>query len=301
MLQIDRLIIEGVDCSGKSTLYRRLHELTNFKYNIHDRSALSMLCYARLYNRDESPYRTALRSELCNANHFIVVLAPTVDVILRRFHDRGDEAQDELSLVRLHHIFEEEVRLIENLPNVLVIRDEISAGSLVDLVATSMLDYSNKSPGNFGKTIHRWCALTPRSEVQLSAVFELSDKHDDRSILNDVHEGEYYNRIIDDVYRIIDRERQGNNSYGIPQGVDSRRFYYHSDTCISSIHFLPRGGHLKVLCALRSTDAVRNGSLDLRFLSHLSTTVASSYPDWHIDKITLSVTFNSLHIRAVYP
>ena len=33
--------IEGPDCSGKTTLYNRLHKETNFKYNIQDRSCMS--------------------------------------------------------------------------------------------------------------------------------------------------------------------------------------------------------------------------------------------------------------------
>ena len=46
--------IEGPDCSGKTTLYNRLHKKTNFKYNIQDRSCMSMFVYAKMYEREDT-------------------------------------------------------------------------------------------------------------------------------------------------------------------------------------------------------------------------------------------------------
>ena len=53
MLKINTVTIEGPDLSGKSTLYEALHEVTNFRWNIQDRSEFSMLCYAILYGRSD--------------------------------------------------------------------------------------------------------------------------------------------------------------------------------------------------------------------------------------------------------
>ena len=49
---IEKIIIEGPDLAGKTTLFNKMHEISNFCWNIQDRSALSMLVYAKLYGRD---------------------------------------------------------------------------------------------------------------------------------------------------------------------------------------------------------------------------------------------------------
>lgn len=297
MIPIRTIVLEGTDLSGKTSLYRNLHKTTQFKYNVQDRSALSMLCYAKLYGRDEAVHRTRLMEEICDANNFIVILMLPLDVILRRFHSRGDEAQDESSLAALHHIFSEEASRIEGLPNVLVIRQERDKMDLAALVAAAVRTYEQQGSADFGSSTSRWCQISPMSEVQLRVSFDVDPGHFDPTVMSDEREGEYYSGILRDVFNVIVRETSGDNPYGVPQGVNSRRFYYHSDTCISSIHFLPRDGQLKVLCTLRSTDSVHNGELDLRFLTHLSAVVARSFPDWCIDEIALSVSFNSLHVR----
>lgn len=297
MIPIKYVLLEGVDLAGKSTLYRNLHKETGFKYNIQDRSALSMLCYAILYGRDETEHRCNLLAELCDGNNFFVVLMPHLDVVLKRYADRGDDFQDEESLVKLYHIFNEEISKIISLPNVYVVRHEVEPLRLSVGVAKALESYSQQSPGIFGEIISNWCDLSPRKEVQFHVSFDVPVSHDDKEILKDPTEGEYFGDIMDDVHYIIDREIEGDNPYNAPQDVDSRRFYFHSDTCISSIHFLPRDGHLKVLCTLRSTNSIHNGPLDLRFLAHLAAEVGSFYDEWKIDKITLDVKFNSLHIR----
>lgn len=297
MIPIKQVILEGPDCCGKSTLYRNLHKTTKYRYNVIDRSTLSKLCYAILYGRDETECRDLLMSELCEANNFFVALIPDIEVVMRRLGERGDEFQNETSLVRLHHIFSQEIAKIQNLPNVHVVRQEVEPMRLAGEVSDSIESYSRQLPGDFGKTVDRWCGLTPREEVQLRTRFYLGPTHVDHEVMLEPSEGDYYEGILSEVRSVIAKEIRGDNPYGVPQGVDSRRFYFHSDTCISSIHFLPRDGLLRVLCALRSTDSVHNGPLDLRFLAHLAAEVARDHGDWGVDRIVLEVAFNSLHVR----
>ena len=68
------VIVEGPDLSGKTTFIGQLHKATDFRYNIQDRSCLSMLCYARQYNRDIEAQKQFLREELSDLNNFFVVL-----------------------------------------------------------------------------------------------------------------------------------------------------------------------------------------------------------------------------------
>lgn len=297
-LPIRYIVLEGVDCSGKTSLYTALHKVTEFKHNIHDRSFLSMLCYARLYGRDDSFHRASLKEELCDINNYLVVLMPPKDVILKRLHARGDEFQNEVSLMKLYDIFFEEVEKISKLPNVLVLRTEETLENLASLVKKNITVYENYTPRLAGSLMRMWTCMSQNEEIQFRAKFNVPTNHRDLEVMDDPHEKEYYEDILKTCSSIIDAETAGRNPYNKPQDMASRRFYYSSNSCISSIHFLPRAGSLKVLCTLRSTDALNNGSIDLRFLAHLSAEI-SRWHAWHAKEISLEVTYNSLHIRQV--
>lgn len=295
-IPIKSVILEAPDCGGKSTLYRELHKETNFKYNIHDRSSLSMLCYARLYDRDYEQHRRHLVDELCDVNIFHVVLMPPFDVIMNRYHARGDEFQNESSLRRVYDIFAEEVAAIGTLPNVRVIYDYPPPNVLARQVAASIDLYSSYTAGQLFKNASLWSKLTQQNEVQLSGTFEVDLEAEDGEIFNDLKEGEYYLGIYQECLAIVNREKRGQNAYCTQQGKNSRRFFYSSDTCISSIHFLPRGDMFKVIVNLRSTDAIKNASIDMEFLETLSRRM-HKHIGYDTSRILLDIRFNSLHIR----
>ena len=194
----------------------------------------------------------------------------------------------------MRRVFEEEVGRLEGLPNVLVRRDATPVP--VEEVAEEIERHSTRSIRDVGSCLVRWAEAARGHETRLRLTLEVPVDHDDACVLADPREGDYYGRILERCEETIKSEVAGRNPYGEPQGLDSRRFYYSSDTCISSIHFLVRDGSLHVACGLRSTDARRNGQVDLRFLSHLSAAVPRTF-GWNPERITLDVRFNSLHIR----
>lgn len=296
-LPINYVILEGTDLSGKTSLYSSLHRLTGFKYNIQDRSCLSMLCYAKLYNRDESHHRISLMKEISNLNNFVVVLLPEKEEILRRFKLRGDEAQDALSLSKLYDTFESEAVILQNAPNVLVVRDTLSLDDLTKLVKSSLEKYENSNPRSVGQSLVHVLKGLSTTETQISFELELDSDYADFAVCDDPREIHYYNEIIDNCERIIQKEINGDNPYGKPQDMSSRRFYYSSDTCISSIHFLPRNNKILVICTLRSTDVEKNGEIDTRFLAHLSAFMPKVF-QWPAQKIRLMINMNSAHIRT---
>jgi tRNA uridine 5-carbamoylmethylation protein Kti12 len=296
-LPIRYIIVEGPDCAGKTSFCASLNKAVGFVRNIRDRSYLSTLCYARLYSRDcVEQLRNELREELCDANNYLIVLMPPRNVILDRLRSRGDEFQDDVSIMRLYNIFSEEVEKIANLPNVLVIKSEMSSQDLASLAAKNIAVYESFTPSLVGSLMRMWADMSSNEEVQFRLRINVPIDHRDDEVMEDPHEKEYYSDILKTCSSIIDAEVAGRNPYGSPQELDSRRFYYSSNSCISSIHFLPRAGKLKVICTLRSTDAVKNGGIDLRFLAHLSAEIPRWHA-WHPEEITLDVNYNSLHIR----
>ena len=291
-----QLILEGPDLVGKTTVYNEIHKSTDFKWNIQDRSTLSMLCYARLYGRDESLYRERLYEEINDLNNRMIILLPPFSVIEKRYHERGDEIQDLESLKLLHNIFSEEARLIEKKPTIMCLRAEVSIETILNYTSEWSFAIESSKPYHVGEIIRDTLTADVSDELTLRTKMCYSSSVPDASILANSLEGEYYKGIKESLSTTIRNEIAGVNPYNLPQTSNSRRFFYSSDTCISTIHLMPRQNILKVFACLRSTDVIKNASIDLKFLEFLTHFVNQEFK-FECSCIVLDVTFNSAHIR----
>ena len=277
-------------------MYAVLHKETGYKWNIQDRSALSMLCYARLYGRDETKYRKMLQLELDNLNNRMIILLPPFAVIKERFHKRGDEIQDLESLQALYKIFDEESKAIEKRPTVMCIRETVDLDMIWGYVSEWSHSIESCKALHVGEVIKHTLHAVKENELTLTAKLEYELSDYDTKILSDEHEGEYYTKIKDQLCETIQNELDGKNEYNTPQDLSSRRFFYHSDTCISGIHLMPRGKTLKTHVFLRSTDVDRNAEIDLQFLEFLTHFLNQKF-NFRCSSANLEVKFNSAHIR----
>ena len=291
--------IEGPDLSGKTTLYQRMHKKTQFRWNIQDRSFLSMLCYARLYSRDEERHRAGLKRELHNLNNRVIVILPPLESLQKRLKDRGDDFQDKQSITKLWKIFSEETDLIQEHANVLVIRSLLDPEEMVNKCTRFIQDTENIDSFVLGRFI-RSAVHASYDSATLDLRLIVDKKADFSDIMNHALEGDYYNKILKDTCTIIEKEKMGDNPYKVPQTNESRRFYYSSSSCIAGIHFLVRGDLLTILSTLRSTDVDRNGSIDIKFLCHLSAYIANKL-ECDINKIELNARLNCAHVRNDLP
>lgn len=299
MLYTNVVALEGPDCSGKTTLYNEIHKKTNYKWNIRDRSFLSTLCYARQYKRDTDAPRRGLRRELLNLNNRIVVIMPSQETVLERLRRRGDEFQDETSIVDLLEIFREEVENIRDFPNVFVVEEDLSQEELVEKTVLWLDSFDKMSEINVGRMARdATVACGGEATIDMSLVLPLKKNFSD--VMIHPREGKYYEEILSDTTRIIENELAGDNPYGTPQGFESRRFYYSSSSCLSSVHFLFRNELLNVRAVLRSTDVHRNAAIDTKFLCHLSKHVCEMFFS-PTKKIELDVRFNCAHVRKDLP
>ena len=90
---INYIFIDGPDCSGKTTLFEMIHKASGYKWNIQDRSALSMLIHARYYGRNTFNHVEQLTRELYNLNNQLIICLPDWSVIVKRFAKRGDDGK----------------------------------------------------------------------------------------------------------------------------------------------------------------------------------------------------------------
>ena len=288
------VLFEGPDCAGKTSAYRDVHKHTKFRWNIHDRSTLSMLCYAIQYKRDIEIWRNLLREELSDLNNVMVVFLPPLRVILERLRSRGDEYQNADSIVKLYEIFEAEADKIKNYPNVIIYRAVSRDYSELSKI---LIDYERQTYDRLGETIEKHARAAPNKE-QINVKFSWTDST--FSQINETRlvfekEAEYYNATRIAFIKKIRNELEGLNEYGRTQTHTSRRFVLTQDTCISFAQALLRDGmlHLNIVC--RSSEVAETFKNDIHFLGELGRVFKSEIGVF-IDKVHYTVTLGSSHI-----
>ena len=287
--------IEGPDCSGKTTLFNELHKKTKFKYNIQDRSCMSMFVYAKMYKReDASLWFDKILDDLKRLDTLYILLLPSEQIVLDRLKVRGDEFQDQESILKVRNYFRNLAKMgFGSFPNVLVLEEE----DLEENVNKSLrfINTLNEMPGQ--ELIKSLVFNSGRNElIDVQCKEQVNKNQLDFTVLNFPQEKEYYEKIELKFFNKIFKEFTGLNEYNQAQKNDSRRFVYTDDSCISMIHVLWRQNKLNISATLRSSNVSKTLWADYEFLKILSVKTAKemSLPEDCI--INLSVNIRSAHI-----
>tara|TARA_B100000035_G_scaffold214590_1_gene183899 strand:- start:1284 stop:2174 length:891 start_codon:yes stop_codon:yes gene_type:complete len=287
--------IEGPDCSGKTTLYNRLHKETNFKYNIQDRSCMSMFVYSKLYEREDSSlWFDKVLDDLKRLDTLYILLLPSEKTILSRLEKRGDEFQDKDSILKVRSYFRNIAKMgFGSYPNVLVLEEDDLETNINK--SLQFINTLNDMPGQ--ELIKSLVFNSGRNElVDVQCKEEVNKNHLDLTVLDFPQEKKYYEKIEFEFFNKIFREFTGLNEYSQAQKHNSRRFVYTDDSCISMIHVLWRQNKLNVAVTLRSSNVSKTLWADYEFLKILSVKTAKemSLPEGCI--INLTVNIRSAHI-----
>jgi len=293
------LILEGPDLSGKTTFYNELHKASGYKWNIQDRSYLSMIIHANQYGRDCSVYNENYNLELLNLNNRFVIMLPDFNDIVIRYSMRGDEIQSLDNIRSLYQDFKTHANKVQNLPNVMVLNTSDLLSNITRVYEQLNFIESANLP-----TIARYV----KSYASNSSGFEATPLsftiYDDGSfedarpdVMNHEKEREYYSEILSGVLKKIRDERTGLNPYGKPQTKNSRRFIYCNTECISLIHASYRDTILDVHFVLRSSEVKTTFENDLEFLYYLTKMI---YEELELeskkDAVRMRFNLNSAHI-----
>ena len=294
-MRFSNIILEGVDCSGKTKLYYEIHKQTEFAYNIQDRGSLSMYVHSVFYDRDDKHHWfEKIMEELKRLDTLYVVLLPKVETILERLSKRGDDFQNEETIQKLYKIFNDTVRFGfgRDLPNVLIIEDQ-ELEEKAQLVKQRLQDLEMSKAGDLIKSL---VISSGRNElVDVSCTTDVRKEGYDACALDYPPEKEYYAKITSKVVETIQKEFLGLNSVKMPQKHDSRRFIYTDDSCISMIHFLWRNNILNVSATLRSSNVIKTLWADYEFLKYLSDRVSKEM-QLKSSPIQLQINIRSAHI-----
>lgn len=254
------LNLEGPDRSGKTTLYSNLHKATDYRWNVHDRSGLSMLVFSDMYKRDSFHNIENVKREMFNLNNRFILLLPEWDEIVRRNEFTPDELHSIISLKKVYNAFEKVVEEFENFPNVMAIRSNDASTWIGDIVA-NLINLENSDYRSIQRQIQQLCSL--RGGEAIGVNFTLFDNGTftgvDYDVLEYPKEKEYYQTIREKLSNKIDNEIESG------QTKESRRFVYADDTCISLANFNYRNNELDCNIVLRSSDVADTLYYDLNF------------------------------------
>ena len=295
---IDNIVLEGADCSGKTTLFEVLHGDTNYRYNVHDRSNLSMYVYANFYGREDSnKWYNNFWKEIKSFNTLYVILLPSDDVIKERILVRGDDKQTVESAINLNGRFRKLSKFyFRNMfPNILTVDIDINttASDISGIIMHRLKTLENSNPADLIKDV---VFSSGKNELTDIAVTELtfSSKQKVRPIMWDAleypPEKEYYANIRDKVITNIERALVTN------QTLASRRFIYADNSCISLIHALFRDNIIDVNVTMRSSNVSQTLWADYEFLRILCLDIANAMNIQNAD-IKLTLNIRSAHIN----
>ena len=292
---VKNLFIEGPDCSGKTTLIKKIHKLTDFRWHIADRSQISRKIFAEIYDRSLT-YADHLHLEMCDLNNQYIILLPDWNVIKERFKERGDELHTLASLRVVYDKFQETATQLLQCPNVTLFQQSdtddiaIRAASYFDIIERPVLKELSINVHDFVKQTRDREALPLQFTIYDDGKFEEADS----SILSHPDEGEYYQMIYNSLMNKIKNELAGKNEYNRVESLDSRRFVYTGDMCISFIHANKRDGIIDFNVVIRSSNVRDIFEHDLRFLYFLSSSCYTKLKG--TSKMRMRFNFNSAHI-----
>ena len=263
---IKNVFIEGPDCSGKTTVINEIHKHTNYKYHMFDRSRMSQYIFSTMYERGNiHEYSELYLEEKSDLSNLYVVLLPDLEEVLNRFGKRGDEIHDAKGIEDVYYNFKRHAGFEARHPNVVIVRSNDI--SWVDVLG-AIENYENKKEFNVIKNFVHSKLSKECVRLKSSEFGELSNLKKDKGCMKFKKEKEYYETIEKEFIQKFLSEATGDNEYNRKEQIDSRRFIFVSDTCISSIHALVRNNTIHFNAYMRSSnvDQVKH---DYNFIKNL--------------------------------
>tara|TARA_Y100000004_G_scaffold136261_1_gene154311 strand:+ start:1379 stop:2347 length:969 start_codon:yes stop_codon:yes gene_type:complete len=309
-----QLVFEGPDCSGKTTQYqkiwKKIQSANDFDVLLNDRGLMSILVYGQFNGRfDNIEEREREFISYLNDN-IVFYFDITIAELQRRFEDRGDELQDWNTIRDVANKYKEWSKRLSKHRNFWVIRaedkpDEIAAriNGILEMYNDFLLT-PNYQIGTAIETVQHF-GQKHNNTLELinykmdfdmtSGEIELWSSKDLYSGLENIND---YEQLEIDSYKFqlskfrkkIEAELSGY--YGSKQTMDSRRFVFTDDECLSYVHILHRNGTLYVNVNFRSSNVM--------LFNHDFISICKMIKIWfekcgEIDKIKMNIKFDSLH------
>lgn len=314
-LETLKVCIDGVDCSGKTTLWNKLHKLSNYRWKLEDRSFVTMVVYAKLHGRKKiRDYERQLMNDLSNLNNKYVLINPSWEVVESRFHSRGDDLHDLEAMRKIHAIYAELISKVSKFPNVLVLTEE-NPEDAAKKAHEWLLSQNDIDVNGLISLIQQRVRAEPTGEVSplRFSFLESGDFPEDEPRILDVNyirenhpaikpaTVSEFNEMIEGFSDIVDKELRGDNLYGRKESVTSRRFVFTQNSCVSFIQAMIRDEMLKFYVTCRSSHVIDIFPADIRLMYHMAKIIRDKLKVFGLGqeaKTLFEFTLNSAHVVA---
>jgi len=309
-LEVLKVCIEGVDCSGKTTLWNKIHKNTKYRWKLEDRSFVTMLVYSQFRQDPKSlDYERQLFNDLSNLNVKYVIIDPAWDLVESRFRVRGDDVYNLRDLKEIHSLYHNVVKRISGFPNVLVFDGTEDSNEAARRVDEWLKEQNQVSISSLVKIIQQRAAATESGEVsplRFTAIESGEFLEDEPRILNyswvsdnfpavKAATVEEFNKMYEELMNTVDKELKGENIYNTPQTLSSRRFVFTQNACVSFIQAMVRGGDLRFYVTCRSSHVYDVFPADIRLLYHMCKSVHKKLGLSRDISAIFEFTMNSAH------
>ena len=187
--RLHTVCLEGPDLSGKTSLYRDLHRMSGFRWNIQDRAEVSMMVFSKFYERgDFDRWSHSLSDRLKDMNHRYILLLPSLDLLRDRYWSRGDEIHTLDTLLATYDMFESCFKDLESHPNVLLLRVNHSNQNEIAQIAYQWLK-NGEEEGlcDLAKRIEMSADYFDNEAVGITCQYDLDKDYTDADPLSLIH------------------------------------------------------------------------------------------------------------------
>ena len=312
-LETIKVCIDGVDCSGKTTLWNEIHKVSKYRWKLEDRSFVTMVVYAVNHGRRKrEDYKRQLIRDISNLNHKYVLIDPPWKLIEDRFKVRGDAIYNLDELKKIHALYHEVIEEVAKFPNVYVLDSTEDVTLSAKKISHWLEGQEETNLDGVVKLIQQHASASKNKEtspLQFSFVESGTfPEHQPQIVDVDWMAGNFpsvkpatvveFNSMVNEFSETIDNELKGINIYGKPQTSTSRRFVFTQDACVSFIQVMHRDGMLKMYVSCRSSHVYDVFPADIRLLYHMCKIAHEKLGLGPDVKVLFEFTLNSAHAIA---
>jgi thymidylate kinase len=308
-----QIILEGPDCSGKTTQFKRVWSKiqadNNYQLLLNDRGLMSILAYGMAENRFKNVEDIKDEFlEYLNKN-IIIYFTIELEVLKGRFDKRGDERQEWDDIEKVWKIYEKLKKEFTAHPNFNIVESDQSMDDIEFEIGHIIERYINKpyyyTISDAATVLRHFGKREDTTQELINYEVDLNLSHDDIfEILNETQltgleqiVGKF-EQLEKDSYKFqyakfkkkIETILSGY--YGKLEDIKSRKFVFTDDECLSYYHILCRNNILYVNVHFRSSniDLFRHDFLSICEM------IKIFYKKLEVKyKVKLNIKFDSLH------
>lgn len=288
------IVFAGCDKTGKSTLIRKLHKATHYKYPILDRFTESSIVYG-LHNNRKLDYEKYFELEkyLLEEVLLVYIEANKDDIGNRmKIHNEKDIKIDEIEKIK--KLYED--YLNETCFNYIVINTSAHDEKACIEIIKNKIKEIEKEDGlaqvnrlietimNCGEKVNNTTELRNINYNFKNIKFKRL-----KYFTNTKQEKYYYDRIYYSLRHIINAQMTEYH-----QNIYSRKYIFTSNECINSFHVLFRNDILECYIAIRSSDVLQILPLDIYYSYQIAKKINKEY--FKAKKIKLNFKIASAHV-----